>query len=329
MSLKNYFNEINGIKVIIVGDVMIDSYVFGGIERDSPEAPVPIVNVNYKEKRIGGAANVALNIKSLGGIPYLCSCVGKDHEGKNFIELLKKKKLSNSSIIIDSKRKTTIKERVIVNNKHILRVDDENTENISKIVQNKLILIIKKLVNECSLLIFQDYNKGILTKDFINQIINFSKNKIKITVDPKYENFNSYKNIDLLKPNLLEACQGLKLDYKKITNNKLGIAAQKHLVKNKIKCIMITMSENGILIIDENNINHYKTFSNKIVDVSGAGDTVISVASICFCMSIPTNFLGYFSNLAGTIVCQTSGVIPINKKKLFKEAIKNDLDKYL
>ena len=125
MSLKNFFNEISGIKVIIVGDVMIDSYVFGDIERNSPEAPVPIVNVNYKEKRIGGAANVAINIKSLGGIPYLCSCVGKDQEGKNFIELLKKNNLSNSSIIIDSKKKTTIKERVIVNNKHILRVDDE------------------------------------------------------------------------------------------------------------------------------------------------------------------------------------------------------------
>ena len=123
---------------------MLDKFMWGKASRISPEAPVPIVNVNYKEKRIGGAANVAINIKSLGGIPYLCSCVGKDQEGKNFIELLKKKKLSNSSIIIDSKRKTTIKERVIVKNKHILRVDDENTENISKIIQNKLILIIKK-----------------------------------------------------------------------------------------------------------------------------------------------------------------------------------------
>lgn len=329
MSLKNYFNDIKKIKVIIVGDVMVDSYVIGKIERNSPEAPVPIINVNQRKNRIGGAANVALNIKALGGIPYLCSCIGKDNSGKKFLDLMKKNKLSSESIIVNKERKTTIKERIIVDKKHVVRIDDEITEKISVKMQEKLYQIIKKLIKKSDLLILQDYDKGVLTKDFINQIINFSRNKIKISVDPKCQNFHSYRNIDLFKPNFQEACKGFRLNHKKVSIKKLGLVSKNYLQKNGINCIMITMSKNGILIVNKDNVKHYKTISKKILDVSGAGDTVISVASLFFIMSVPIEFLGRFSNLAGRLVCQRSGVKPINKKELYREANKNDLDKYL
>tara|TARA_B100001175_G_scaffold161270_1_gene136682 strand:- start:3382 stop:4371 length:990 start_codon:yes stop_codon:yes gene_type:complete len=327
MSLKRFFNKINGIKVIIVGDVMVDSYTFGKIERNSPEAPVPIVNVENKENRIGGAANVALNIKSLGGIPYLCSCIGKDNYGKIFLELLEKNKISTDSIIIDSKRKTTVKERVIVKKNHIVRIDNETTNDLSykfqKIVREKIF----KLSKKCDLLIIQDYDKGLLNKNFINEIIKKLKNKITITVDPKFKNFKFYDNISLLKPNLIEACKGLNLNIKSIPKNKIGLAAQKYLLKKKIKFIMITMSKNGILIIDKKTISHFKTKSKDIVDVSGAGDTVIAIASICVYLSTSVPFLCNISNLAGKIVCQSSGVVPINKSILLDKVKENELIK--
>ena len=146
MSLIKFFDDIRGVNVIIVGDVMLDSYIIGKIERKSPEAPVPIVNVSNKENRIGGAANVALNIKALGGIPHLCSCIGDDDAGNNFMSLMQKNGLSSEGIISSNKRKTTVKERIIVNKKHVLRIDDEMTSTISFNVQKKLIQIIKKLI---------------------------------------------------------------------------------------------------------------------------------------------------------------------------------------
>ena len=327
MSLDKFFNKINGLKVIIIGDVMLDSYSFGKIERNSPEAPVPIVDVINKENRIGGAANVALNIKSLGGIPYLFSCIGDDHYGKIFLDLLEKKKISTDYIIIDPKRKTTVKERIIVKKNHVLRVDDENTNNLSKILQEKLIEKMIKLSKKCDLLIIQDYEKGLLNKNFINDIIKNLKNKITIAVDPKFKNFKFYNNIDLFKPNLIESCKGFNLNIKTISTKKIGLVAQKYLIKNKIKFIMITMSENGILIVDKKSISHFKIKSKNIVDVSGAGDTVIAIASLCIYLSTSIPFLCNISNLAGKIVCQSSGVVPISKSKLYNEAKENELIK--
>jgi len=327
MSLNRFFNRIKRIKVIIVGDVMVDSYTFGTIDRNSPEAPVPIVDVESKENRIGGAANVALNIKSLGGKPYLCSCIGKDDYGKIFLNILKKNSISTDSIIIDPKRKTTVKERIIVKKNHIIRIDDESTNEISKKLREKLREKIFKLSKKCDLLIIQDYDKGLLNKSFINEIIKKLKNKISIAVDPKFKNFNFYNNINLLKPNLIEACNGLGLNIKTSSKKKIGQAAKKYLIKNKIKFIMITMSEDGILIIDKKTISHFKTKSENIVDVSGAGDTAIAIASICIYLATSIPFLCNISNLAGKIVCQSSGVVPINKSKLFNAVKENELIK--
>jgi len=245
------------------------------------------------------------------------------------MSLMQKNGLSSEGIISSNKRKTTVKERIIVNKKHVLRIDDEMTSTISFNVQKKLIQIIKKLIDKSQLLIFQDYDKGILNKKFIHEIISFGKNKITITADPKNQNFEFYQNIDLFKPNLLEVCRGFNLNYKRVTIKQLELASKKHLKKKSINCLMITMSKKGILVINKNSTKHFKVFSRKIIDVSGAGDTVISIASICCYMSTSSSFLGHFSNLAGGLVCESSGVVPINKRKLSDEASKNDLYKYL
>ena len=223
--------------------------------------------------------------------------------------------------------KSTVKERVIVKKNHIVRIDNETTNDLSNKFQNTLREKIFELSKICDLLIIQDYDKGLLNKDFINEIIKKLKNKITITVDPKFKNFKYYNNVNLLKPNLIEACRGFNINIKTISKNKIGLAAQKYLLKNKINFIMITMSKNGILIIDKKKISHFKTKSKNIIDVSGAGDTVIAIASICVFLSTSIPFLCKISNLAGKIVCQSSGVVPINKSILFDKVKENELIK--
>ena len=201
MGVNSFFNKIKDISVLVVGDSMIDSYVYGEITRESPEAPVPIVNVVKSLKKLGGAGNVALNLKSLGANPILCSVIGDDENGQDLLKILEKEKLKTDGIIIDKKRKTTVKKRVIVNNNHIVRIDDEITDPINNMILNKISKKIISLSKDSEILIFQDYNKGVISKKLIQTVI---KNcfDIFISVDPKHANFNDFKKVDLFKPNL-------------------------------------------------------------------------------------------------------------------------------
>ena len=326
MRISKIFDKVKGKKVIIVGDAMIDSYTLGRIERESPEAPVPIINVEKEKIKLGGAANVALNIKSIGLEPVLCTIIGKDSEGQDFIRLCKKNNLNTNGVITDSSRKTTNKNRVIVDDKHIVRIDNENTHNIDKKLRDEFLEIINKEAKTSEIIIFQDYDKGTLDRYIINDIIKENKHSF-ISVDPKNRNFFNYKNIDLFKPNLneiLEAFNSVDSSEKNLEKISKELST-----KSKINNIMITLSEKGLMIQNDKENFISKTTIKEIIDVSGAGDTVISLATILFYLKLPEKFIGEMCNLAGGITCMKSGVNAIDLKELLKNAEINNLDIYL
>ncbi|MCK4288811.1 MAG: hypothetical protein KAW86_06380, partial [Bacteroidales bacterium] len=258
------FDSFSNQKILIIGDVMVDSYLWGTVERISPEAPVPVVSVNKRANRLGGAANVALNIKALGAEPILCSVIGNDQKGDDFINLLKNDNLSIQGIHKSSKRITTTKFRVIGNNTQMLRVDEEITFDLDKDDEKQLVSIITKLLKEENInaVIFQDYNKGIFTPGLIKKVISKANDlKIPVVVDPKKKNFTAYKNITLFKPNLKELKEGLNIDININDINELANA--NHLLhKNQnIKIIMTTLSEAGVLVSAFTDDNKFITHS--------------------------------------------------------------------
>lgn len=328
--IHQIFNNFNNQNVLIIGDVMIDSYLWGKVDRISPEAPVPIVAVSKREERMGGAANVALNIQALGANPILCTVIGNDVKADSFLKLLEIQKLSNEGIIKSDKRITTVKFRVIGNNAQMLRVDEEIDTNISTQETNELFERIKKLIDSKNIkvIIFEDYDKGVITPELIKNIVEYSKKQnIPIVVDPKKRNFLFYKNVTLFKPNLKELKEGLKIDFNNKDALELSNAVKKLQELLDIDIALVTLSESGVYI--NRRLNNDGKFSGhsipahmrNIADVSGAGDTVISVAALCLAQKLSDFHIAAISNLAGGLVCEEVGVVPINKEKLLKETI--------
>ena len=321
--LDTIFEQFNHLNALVIGDVMVDSYMWGEISRMSPEAPVPVVAVTKKENRLGGAANVALNIQALGANPILCSVIGNDHTGNQVIELLKQQNLPQHGIIQDKDRLTTVKTRVIAQGKHQLRVDEEIEMEISSILERKLISIVTELLEteKIDVIIFEDYNKGVLTKFVIKTIIELANSKeIPTVVDPKKKNFLSYKNCTLFKPNLKELNEGLSIDVNPADKNSLFDGLEKLRSEIHFKNALITLSELGIAINDGKKSFVFPAYKRNILDVSGAGDTVLSVAALCLALNLSNKLIACLSNLSGGLVCEKVGVVPINKDRLYKEA---------
>ncbi len=311
--------------VLIIGDIMIDSYLWGNVERISPEAPVPIVSCVEREERLGGAANVALNIQALGATPYLCSVVGNDEKAEAVFNLLKNAKMSPSGIVIDKNRRTTVKFRVISQGQHLLRVDEESTDNLGSTVEKLFIKNIKTNIeeNKIDIIIFEDYDKGVITEQVIKEVVSFAKNKnISTLVDPKKRNFDLYRGITLFKPNFKEFTEGLNLNIEKRDLGGLLKAGKKHLEKTGNSNLMITLSEVGICILSKEMCYHVDAERRDIVDVSGAGDTVISVAALAMSTNMDFADVAVISNLAGGLVCEKTGVVPVNIEKFKEEVIR-------
>jgi rfaE bifunctional protein kinase chain/domain len=328
--IRELFKSFNNLNVLIIGDVMIDNYVWGKVNRLSPEAPVPIVNVEQKEMRLGGAANVALNIQSLGANPILCSVIGADFEGNAFIELLKKQKLSQKGILKSRNRSTTVKTRVIGNNHQLIRVDEESDEDITPNETQNLLTLINYIIhhNKIDVIIFEDYNKGVITPKLIQKVVELSKQKeIPVCVDPKKKNFHAYKSVTLFKPNLKEFKEGLKIDSDDLSINELQKLTSSYRVKQKIESVLITLADKGVIINTRTSKHHIPAHVRKIADVSGAGDTVISVAALCLAMQCDPFLTASLANLAGGLVCEEVGVVPINKTRFLNEALNLDFVK--
>lgn len=325
-SLEDIFKAFEDLRVLIIGDVMIDSYIWGKVDRISPEAPVPILNVQKREQRLGGAANVALNVQSLGATPILCSIIGNDLEGNNFLSLLSQSNLSTEGIIRSDSRITTIKHRIISGAHHMLRVDQEEDHFVNDVECNQLLSRIKTLVQNCDVVIFEDYDKGVLRKEIIEEVITYSQSKaIPTVVDPKKRNFLHYKGATLFKPNRKELKEGLKIDDNLSQIKEVEKAVDLLQKQLDIRSVLITLSEKGIYISQEKEKHHLPAHVREISDVSGAGDTVVSIAALCQALQLPPRLLAALSNLGGGIVCEYVGVVPIKKNILFEEAKKLQL----
>lgn len=328
--VREVFKSFNNLNVLIIGDVMIDSYLWGKVNRISPEAPVPIVAVTKKEKRLGGAANVALNIQALGANPILCSVIGVDYEGQAFLDLLKQQKLSQKGILKCRNRITTVKTRVIGNNSQLLRVDEEVENEIENFETQQLLTLISYIINQdkIDVIIFEDYNKGLITNRLVNKVVELAKSKnIPTCVDPKKKNFNSYKGVSLFKPNLKELREGIKMDVSGDNINELQRAVSSFRVKQNAETVLVTLAEKGVIINNRKIKEHITAHIRKIADVSGAGDTVISVSALCRALNCHEIFTASLANLSGGLVCEQIGVVPINKDQLLEEALKLDFVK--
>ncbi|MEI6522451.1 MAG: PfkB family carbohydrate kinase [Bacteroidota bacterium] len=326
MSLNTLFKNKT---VLIVGDVMIDAYIHGKVDRISPEAPVPVLLESFTEYRLGGAANVALNVKKLGAFPLLVSIIGKDKTSEILENILQKEDISLQGLRKSQNLITTIKTRVMSNNQQIIRIDREKAEDLPKKEEDVLIDVFSNYLNKFKIdvAIIEDYNKGTLTQKTISRLIEIAnKNKVDVVVDPKKKNFDLYKNVTLFKPNLKEFTEGtnLKIDNSEI-KHQLDKVAFDFLNKSQNKMLMVTLSEKGIYIANKKKSFHFPAHVRNIFDVSGAGDTVISVAALCIASKLNEEQIAQISNLSGGLVCEQSGVVPVSITQLNAEVLKNNL----
>ena len=316
------FQSFNALKIAVIGDVMLDTYWWGKVDRISPEAPVPVVAVSKKEHRIGGAGNVALNLAALNVNVHVITIIGNDDEGKQLVALLNDNNINTDFIISNEERITTNKIRIISRNQHMMRLDAEVTTSLTSNTEEILINAFIKYVTveKPQLVILEDYNKGLLTKNVIEKVINICKeNNILTAVDPKRKNFFEYTAVDIFKPNLHEVKEAFNILGEEVSEKLLG--EMHDLLKEKLQhnISLITLSEKGVFYESGVEKNIIPTHIRSIADVSGAGDTVIAVASVVYAATKNVRMMAEIANIAGGLVCEEVGTVAIDKNKLMEE----------
>jgi len=321
LSIDELFDQFDRLRVLIIGDVMLDSYVWGRVERISPEAPVPVVTVDRRERRLGGAGNVLLNVQALGAEAIVCSVIGTDLAGDQLVQELHERGLNYDGLIRSDSRITTIKERIIASAQHVVRVDTETDKPITTDERTQLIEKAKTLIPTCHVVIFEDYDKGVLSFEAIAEITDFANARnIPTVVDPKKRNFLAYQNTTLFKPNLKELREGLKVEFDVDNADEFQAVVDQLKEKLQLKGTLITLSERGAFIDYNTEKLKIPAHVRQIADVSGAGDTVISIAACCVALHQPPAIIAGLSNLGGGLVCEFVGVVPIDKVQLKAEA---------
>jgi rfaE bifunctional protein kinase chain/domain len=322
MNYEHLFSSFANTKVVIVGDVMLDTYWWGNVERISPEAPVPVVALKKKELRVGGAANVALNTVSLGAQTTIISVIGDDTEGEELLQLLKDSNIDTSYIISSANRITTNKTRIMSRNQQMMRLDAEVTADIDKELEDQLLAKVRSYfaAHKPDVLVFEDYNKGLITPRVITELIALCKeNGVVTTVDPKRKNFLAFKGVTIFKPNLKEVKEGLNLLMETIDLSSLqdmDKVLKQHLQHD---ISLITLSEKGVFYKEGDRARIIPTHIRNIADVSGAGDTVIAVASLVYATTKDMHLAAEMANIAGGLVCEEVGTAAIDKEKLLQE----------
>ncbi len=327
--IQQLFDKFSKVTSVVIGDAMVDSYLWGKVDRVSPEAPIPIVSVTKKESRLGGAANVSLNLQALGATPLLFSVIGDDDKGRRFRKLMEKNNLSTEGIFIDPHRITTVKSRIISGGQHIARVDEESTEFIEPDLELLIFNAIKRTLEskKVDVIIFVDYDKGVITPNLFRKVHAIAREKnIPVAVDPKKRNFGIYENIELFKPNFKEFVEGVGLPIRKGDLEKLKKAAEEYKKEKSFRYIFITLSELGVFLSNSVSKTYYPAQIRYIADVSGAGDTVLSVAGLCLASGVDPALMALLSNVAGGLVCEKVGVVPIDRAVLLQELEKIDFN---
>jgi rfaE bifunctional protein kinase chain/domain len=320
--LQKIFDDMDTLHVVVVGDVMLDNYWWGGVERISPEAPVPVVALSRRESRLGGAANVALNCRALGAKVTLASVVGDDSEGLSLIKLASEAGIDTSLVTKSWRRPTTTKTRVISRNQQVLRIDDEVTDELFTDEEHPFIDAVLKYLQlvKPQVLVFEDYNKGLLKENVIQRITAHCRELgIIIAVDPKRKNFLSYKDVTIFKPNLKEVREGLNMPLEQTNEAEMNEVHKKLNETLHHDVTFITLSEKGVFYNNGFTSAIIPSRIRNIADVSGAGDTVIATASLVYAITKDVNLMAEISNLAGGLVCEEVGVVSIKKDKLRKE----------
>jgi rfaE bifunctional protein kinase chain/domain len=325
LDFVDLIKSFQGTKVLVIGDLMLDSYFIGSVDRISPEAPVPVVNLSHREFRLGGAGNVALNIKALGGVPYLCSVIGNDLSGGKLLELLSGEGISQEGILTCEDKPTTQKTRVIGNHVQMLRIDEENSSNLSEKYYSQLLSLIANMIEKHApeVIIFEDYDKGTISSELIKNVISIAELKnIPVSVDPKKRNFLNYRDVSLFKPNLKELKEGLGVEVNLTDKNSIREAIALLRKKMPHQISMLTLSEKGMYICSDSAECFVDAHIRNISDVSGAGDTVVAIASLCLSKKADLETIARLSNLGGGMACEYPGVVAIHASDLITESIK-------
>lgn len=320
-TVNEIFQGFDRLQVLVIGDLMIDAYTWGKVSRISPEAPVPVVQVIKKEARLGGAGNVVMNIASLGAKPWVVSVVGDDEAGTQLKFLLEKEGISLSGIVEEKGRITSIKERIIAGSQQLLRVDSETDKSVQLASSQALLEKVKACIKEVDVIIFEDYDKGVLNEQFIQEVITLARKQgIPTVVDPKKRNFFNYRGATLFKPNLHELRDGLGLFPEDLEGQKLLETVHQFKESQGFDGVFVTLSERGVLMDLGQDQVRIPAHIRQIADVSGAGDTVISIAACALALGLPARHIASLANLGGGLVCESLGVVPIDKELLKKEA---------
>lgn len=325
MPWNQIFEQFKQKQVVVIGDIMLDKYLYGKVDRISPEAPVPILQLNRAERRIGGAGNVALNLAGLGARAFIFAAIGEDMEGDNLLGLLKEQGLSDNGIFRHAEYPTTIKTRLIGGTQQLMRVDEERYRELTNAEQVVFVERLESLIKTTSIdgLIIQDYNKGLLSKSVIETVLNLAgEHNIPVAVDPKFANFTTYSPVTIFKPNLreLEAALGYPVSH---AEESLIPAIQ--VLRNMVQAEWygITLSEHGIYLSGEKGDRRVPTRKRNVVDVCGAGDAVISALMLGYLAGCDQEEMGALANAAGGYVCEKVGVVPAEADKILEELTTN------
>jgi rfaE bifunctional protein kinase chain/domain len=325
-ALANIIDGFSKLRIMVIGDLMVDAYTWGKVTRISPEAPVPVVNVVKRESRLGGAGNVVLNVASLGAKPLVFSVIGDDATGQSLISILSEAGLSVDGIIQEAGRPTTVKERVIAGSQQLIRVDSETEQAISSDSVAALVSAIKASIKDVDVIIFEDYDKGVLSEGLIQEVMGLAREAgIPTVVDPKKKNFFAYRGASLFKPNLHELRDGLGLDSSDLSALALPETVKKFKESQGFEGLFVTLSERGVYMDFRSEQVAIPAHIRQIADVSGAGDTVISIAACALAAGASPAQIAELANLGGGLVCEFLGVVPIDVNLLKREAAKIDV----
>ncbi len=322
--LTDIFDGFQGKRIAVVGDLMLDRYFWGSVARISPEAPVPVVEVEDESTRLGGAANVANNIATLGGIPVMFGVVGQDQMGNLLRQLVDERGYPVAGIVTDSSRPTTIKTRVIAHNQHVVRVDREAKNDIAPAIESLLLDALKRELPSLDGIILEDYNKGVMTRSLIVGIIAMARSAGKIvTVDPKFNNFFEYTGATVFKPNRKESEEALGRKMKSLAE--IEDCGRELVNRLQAENVLLTLGEKGMLLIEKSGgASHVPTMARQVADVSGAGDTVISTLTMGLAAGATIKESAMLANFAGGIVCGEVGIVPIDRQLLFDTVLESN-----
>lgn len=318
----NFFDKIQGERVLVIGDIMLDRYLFGKVDRISPEAPVPVVSLQKEEEKLGGAANVALNLKALGCEVYLIGSIGLDPSGAKLKQILPEQGIASDYLVEMKHRKTTVKSRVIGGSQHLLRVDSEDLKSLDEKQSQSVFDQYQRCIDEkeIQLVLVQDYDKGLLTDSLLSKLLRFNEQRgIFTSVDPKKDDLCAYSPCQLLKPNWKEF-QAHFGDRDWIPE--IGLLMEKsEALKNNcgLEKLLITLSERGVFYYDGAESAWTPTQSREIVDVCGAGDAVFAIATLAAKFGLSGGDIGRLSNVAGGLVCQHLGVVAVKLSEMRQE----------